>query len=864
MSVNVGTAVAYLTLDAFSFENGLRNARTSLQSFADSSNSVSSRISALGSSFQSLGKSMTTNLTVPITAAGVGMIKAATDFESAFAGVQKTVDATEEQYEQLSDAIKKMATETASSSVEIAGVMEVAGQLGVEVGEAGENITKFTKVMVMLGDSTNLSAEQAATALARFMNIMGTSNEDVDRLGATIVDLGNNFATTEAEIVEMSTRLASGAKMAGFTEAEVLALATAMSSVGIQAEAGGTAMVQTLNEIEKAVSLAATGEEVAIQKLEAFARVAGMSGKEFAKTWKNEPMKALEAFIKGINTLDQQGESAVMLLDELELSGIRQSNMLRALALACDVMSDSVNVANTAWDENVALTTEAEKRYGTTASQLSQLKESFKNLAIEFGEIMLPYLQKIVDSLRQVIEWFSKLDEKTKENILTVLAVVAALGPLLTIIGKIISIIGNLMSVLSSLGTVFTAIRTIGGVLLTGIQTVATFITGTLIPAIGSISAPVLAVIAIIGAVIAIGVLLIKNWEEVCAWAKKLGETITESVGKALEAVGDFFAKLGEKISEIAANIEAWLNELIDNVVSFFNKLVQDVTAWFAKIGSILSSFLESLFAFLSKLGDFFTNALKTIGEAFMNVLNVVKEAVGKILETLVNWGTELISTAVEIGKNFVSKFAEAFSNLVSSVTNFTTAFVTMISNWGASLFAKAQEIGTGFVSAITGSLQKVGSFFADIFTDIIDSISSIGPIIFEKGKNIITNLWDGMKSVFSSLVDWITDSISSLFDPISSLISSITSPIKSLYNKASSLLSGSHANGLDYVPYNGYVAELHEGERVLTKAENREYNKGEGKGSGDTYIFQSPEPIDEYQAVRLFKETKKEMDLDV
>lgn len=329
-------------------------------------------------------------------------VQASMDFESALTGVAKTTDLTDEELADMSDAIKAMSTEIPASTTEIAAVAEAAGQLGIQK----DALLDFTRVMTMLGTATNMTAEDAATALARFANITGMSADNYDRLGAVIVDLGNNFATTESEITQMGTRLASGGKLAGLTEPQIMALAAAMSSVGIEAEAGGTAMTQTLNAIEKAV---ATGED----SLQSFADVAGMSADSFAEMWNTDALGALTAFIRGLGNLDEQGESAVLVLEDLGLTGIRQSNMLKSLALAADQMDSAVETANTAWDENIALTNEANKRYATTQSKLDMMQNAYNNLKVAVGDAFTPALRDAYDAGTDVL---NVLGEFVQEN----------------------------------------------------------------------------------------------------------------------------------------------------------------------------------------------------------------------------------------------------------------------------------------------------------------------------------------------------------------------------------------------------------------------------------------------------------------
>lgn len=343
--------------------------------------------------------------------------QASMDFESAITGVAKTTDLTDEELAAMSDSIKALSTEIPATTEEIAAVAEAAGQLGIQK----DALLDFTEIMTMLGTATNMTADEAATSLARFANITGMATDNYGRLGSVIVDLGNNFATTESEIVAMGTRLASAGKLAGLTEPEIMALAAAMSSVGIEAEAGGTAMTQTLNAIEKAV--AKGGDDLA-----EFARIAGMSSEEFSSAWKNDAMSALTSFIGGLGKLDEQGESTVLVLEDLGLTGIRQSNMLKALGLAADQMTGAVNTANTAWQQNTALTNEANKRYATAQSRLTMMQNAYNNLKVAIGDAYTPALSEAYGVGTKVLNEITKFVQANPGVVAAITGLSAALG----------------------------------------------------------------------------------------------------------------------------------------------------------------------------------------------------------------------------------------------------------------------------------------------------------------------------------------------------------------------------------------------------------------------------------------------------
>lgn len=343
--------------------------------------------------------------------------QASMDFESAITGVAKTTDLTDEELAAMSDSIKALSTEIPATTEEIAAVAEAAGQLGIQK----DALLDFTEIMTMLGTATNMTADEAATSLARFANITGMATDNYGRLGSVIVDLGNNFATTESEIVAMGTRLASAGKLAGLTEPEIMALAAAMSSVGIEAEAGGTAMTQTLNAIEKAV--AKGGDDLA-----EFARIAGMSSEEFSSAWKNDAMSALTSFIGGLGKLDEQGESTVLVLEDLGLTGIRQSNMLKALGLAADQMTGAVNTANTAWQQNTALTNEANKRYATAQSRLTMMQNAYNNLKVAIGDAYTPALSEAYGVGTKVLNSVTKFVQANPGVVAAITGLATALG----------------------------------------------------------------------------------------------------------------------------------------------------------------------------------------------------------------------------------------------------------------------------------------------------------------------------------------------------------------------------------------------------------------------------------------------------
>lgn len=407
------------------------------------------KCAAVAKSMEKTGKVMTKTVTTPILELGGTALKASMEFESAFTGVRKTVDATEQEYAQLAETIQQMSTEIAASTTDIAGVMEGAGQLGI----ANENLVDFTRTMIDLGNSTDISADEAATAIAQFANVSEMAQSDFSNFGSTLVDLGNNFATTESAIMNMGTALASAGSQVGLTEPQILGFATALSSVGLEAQAGGTAFSKAMIQMQVAVE---TGND----SLQDFARVSGMTTDAFKELWKSDPSAAIQSFIIGLSKMDEEGISAIATLEDMGFKEVRLRDTLLRATNATELFKNAQVTAANAWKENTALSEEAGKRYATTESRLQNLKNTAVLAAQQIGNDLTPIFQQLIDGARELVEKFMSLDEGTRQMIIKIAAVTAAAGPALLLFSRITSGVG---SVSTALGKFCTSVATAGG-----------------------------------------------------------------------------------------------------------------------------------------------------------------------------------------------------------------------------------------------------------------------------------------------------------------------------------------------------------------------------------------------------------------
>ncbi|HHP5671089.1 TPA: phage tail tape measure protein [Escherichia coli] len=513
------TVTAILTARDNNFTSAMNGAVSSLKKLSSNASDIPSNLNtvngamksfgdktaSIGQSIEKVGGSMTKGITLPIAGAVGAVTTAAVKWESAFTGVKKTNDEMVDSngkviysYDDLEKGLRDLAKELPTSHEEIAKVAEAAGQLGIKT----DKVVGFTKTMIDMGESTNMSADTAATSLARFANITQMSQDKFSNLGSAIVDLGNNLATTESEITEMGLRLAGAGKQIGMTEGDIVGFAAALSSVGIEAEAGGSAFsrlmvqmqlatetgVEAFAPLKQAVAeqgvswesfvhavnwggkeLTAVSKQMGIPtselkkmykeaskasgSLEDFANVTGRTSEEFAQLFKSNPSQALIEFIQGLKDSEKHGISAIKVLDDMGITEVRLRDSLLRAANASDVFEGAVKRGNEAFNENTALAEEAGKRYGTTESQLKILRGQLNDVAITFGGPLVAALNSaisaakpMIEALANMAEAFASADPKTQEFILKMAALAASAGPVLKVFGKMTRVFGKTIS----------------------------------------------------------------------------------------------------------------------------------------------------------------------------------------------------------------------------------------------------------------------------------------------------------------------------------------------------------------------------------------------------------------------------------
>lgn len=707
----------------------LQQVKRELEGLGVSTQSAQRTMNQAFGDMQRAGTALSATVTAPIVAVGAAAIKTSIDFESAFAGVVKTVDATEEELAQLEQGILEMSKELPASASEIAQVAEAAGQLGIQT----ESILTFTRTMIDLGESTNLSADEAATALARFANIVQMPQDQFDKLGSTIVALGNNLATTEAEIVEMGLRLAGAGEQVGMTEAQIMSLSGALSSVGVNAEAGGSAFSRLMADMQLAVE---TGNESLTQ----FAEVAGMSAEGFRKAFQEDAANAILSFIEGLSKAQENGTSAIKVLDDMGITEIRLRDALLRAAGASDVFRESLEIGTEAWEENTALATESSKRYETTASQLEMVKNQIIELGIKLGETLLPIiketfiplLERLAEKLSGLIDWFNNLNPVTQDFFLAFGAAAAAGGPILLMVGSV----GKAVESFKLLGNLFSGAGILGptGLVIAGVALVAT--------------------------------LIISHWDEISSFLTKCWEGIKNTASTIWGGIKSFFSNVWEGLQEYH---QAYMEGVKSTLTTVWNGI--------SSAGETIWSGMKSFFSNVwDGLNETFSSAWDKIGNTLENSWNWIKNKAGGLWDSIKGVfadETEEVNRIVEEGTQTQKSWWQGYSDdLVGH--SIIPDMVLSINDWFGRIDFEIAKEGMddltlkwqGATSEIVGSTQKI----TESMNEFIGVISSIGDVMIgvqfgeQPTAGQIGGIFGGILGFFSGIPTWIAGIVDLVF----------------------------------------------------------------------------------------------------
>lgn len=595
------------------FSAPLQKAAENVDRFEKTYKQTSRAIDKTGKDMIKTGETLNKTVTMPIIAAGFAATKMAISWEDAFADVKKTFPGTEAELSKFNDTIIDMSKQIPVAAEELAAIAAEGGQLGIQA----QNLAKFTRTVADLKVATNLG-DEGASQMAKFANIVGMSQDNFDRLGSVIVELGNNTATTEADIMNMAMRLAGAGSTIGMTESQILGVSAALSSVGIEAQAGGSAMSKVMIDIAQQVELGG-------DKLKDYAQVCGITADQFSKMFKDDPTAVLGKFIQGLGSAESQGKSTIGILDNLDLTETRIRDTLLRAAGASDIFTDAIDMGSRAWDENSALAEEAAAKYDTTAGQLQILKNTLRDVGKSFGSSLLPSFKEGVSKAKEFADRISKLDDGTKQNIIKVALALASLGPGLIVVGKLTRGVSKGINAFVKFGK---AAKKAGGFFK--------------LFACGAMKANfiALAVVLAIGLIIGVTIYLIKNWDKVKAKA----EEIFPGIGKKVQRMGEIF-------SEIFGIIVEEGKKFVDGLVEVFGTIVQFC-------GPILKTFVEIIVDAVTMIGEILDGLIKLIVGVFTGNWQMAWEGVKQIFVGIVtgikNVFTDMINGVIRGLNSFI------------------------------------------------------------------------------------------------------------------------------------------------------------------------------------------------------------------
>lgn len=684
---------------------------------------------------------------------------------------------------------------------------------------------------IEMGAKTKFSASESADAF-KYMAMAGWDAQSMMSGISGIMDLaaasGEDLATTSDIVTDALTAFGLQAKDSAHF-ADVLAQASSKSNtnVGLMGEtfkyvapvAG--ALGYTIEDTAVAIGLMANS---------------GIKGSQAGTALRStltrlvKPTDAVAVAMEryNISLTDSEGNMKPLsqVMGELrnrfsELTNEEKASLAATLA-GQEGMSGLLAIVNASDEDFKTLTDEinnskdaakdmAEIMMDNTKGAIEQLKGSLESAGIIIGDRLAPYIRSLAEWITGLVEKFNSLDEETQNNIVKFGLFLAAIGPVMLILSKLFSVVSTGVRIFKTLKSGINLARNSFTLLNAGITSLPKSL-ASLGKAFGLLTNPITLIITIVVALIGVFVYLWNTNEEFKNKVIEIWETIKESISNVVQGIITFFTET------IPTAFNTFVSETLPNIINA-------IVTWFEQLHYRIGFAIGQIVGYIVNMG--------------VSIWEWITIELPLIIEGIVQWFAQL-----------PSRIGEWLQNVISKVIA-----------WGSDLISKGKQTAQEFVQNFVSFMRELPSKVKNIIDEIPNKIKSVGSKLKQAGKDIFNKLLDGIKSVASE----ITDFVQGIADTIGNIISGIIDGFNSVVSGADKARSaarsvdGKHANGLDYVPYNGYIAELHEGERVLTKQQNRDYNRGRTGQGGDTFNFYNTKPTP-YEYARQMKKAKREL----
>lgn len=814
MAVDVGSAVGYLDLDISGFLAGLRSAQSEADSATKNiATKIGSNLQSAGKSITSAGETLTTHVTVPIVGLGTAAVKTTSDFESAMSKVSAISGATGSDLDALNQKAQEMGAKTKFSATESAEAFTYMAMAGWKTEDMLQGIDGIMALAAADGLDLATTSDIVTDALTAF----GLSANDSGHFADVLAAAASNANTNVSLLGESFKYAAPVAGALGYSAEDTAIALGLMANAGIKGSQGGTALRSSLSRLIKPTDdAAALMEQYGLSMTNADGSMKSLG----------EVMEMLRTKMGGLSEAEQT-QAAATLFGQEAMSG------MLAVINASD--SDYEKLTSAIYGADGAAQQMADTMLDNLSGQLTLLKSALESLAIQFGEILMPYIKQFVQWLQNLVQKLQEMTPEQKEQIVKWAAFAAAIGPVLLAVGKLVTGIGNVISVFGKLKTAIPAVK------------------GALVAvkgAIAGISAPVVAVVAVIGTLVAAFATLWKTneefrnkitaiWNQIKGTFDKLCQGIVdrlnklgfdfENIGEVLKAIWkgfcDFLAPIFEGVFQNIANTFDTIVNVILGILDFFiaiftgdwegawdaikgifESIWNGIVAWFQNIGNTLLGILDAICGWFGTTWDntwnsikqFFVDIWNSIVSFFTNIIDTIKTSVSNFVTTIINffaqlptnianfitnawnsvvtWATNMVNKAREMGQNFLNAVVEFFTDLPYKIGHFIGSALTNVALWVVNMVNKAREMGQNFINNVVAFFTQLPGKILQFITSAWNNVTQWATNMVNKAREMGTNFINNVVSFFTQLPGKIQQFISSALNNVTTWVSNMAS----------------------------------------------------------------------------------------